>query len=68
MKEKSDLFLGNKKIGFLMKEKSDLFLGTERIGFLMNEKSDLFCDIYIKKKSNLYIKKNQICFYICKKY
>ena len=25
MKEKSDLFLGNKKTGFLMKEKSDLF-------------------------------------------
>mgnify|MGYP000945086152 CR=1 FL=1 len=49
MKEKSDLFLGNKKIGFLMKEKSDLFLGTERIGFLMNEKSDLFCDIKKKK-------------------
>ena len=63
MKEKSNLFLRVKKLVFLMKGKSNLLLRTKKIGFLWKINQICFV-IYIKKKSDLYIKKIKSVF-IC---
>ena len=67
-----DLCLLKKTKYFDLKIYQICFLRTEKKWFLICKRSSLFCDI----KKNIYIyiyqicvfkKKNQICFYICKK-